>query len=124
MPRNPTKRIKPSLLQSDRDCFAALVNLTGYSPVNLRYALNVLETTCEDLDEAQRREAQALVAAAAARLRAVSKEWEFHNLLLGAKDQVDAQFGRDSNEAESVGLKKKAEYKTRLRKRQPKQTTV
>ena len=122
MPNNATKRIKPSLLQSDRDCFDALVNLTGYAPVNLRYALNVLTTTCADLDEAQRTEAEALLAAAAARLKALSKEWEFHNLMLGAKDQVVAQFGRDSNEAASVGLKKKSEYKTRARKRQPKQT--
>jgi hypothetical protein len=122
MAKNATKRIKPSLLQADRDCFAALVSLAGYAPVNLRYALNVLRTTCEDLDEAQRTEAAALIAAAAARLKAISREWEFHNLMLGAKDQVVAQFGRDSNEAESVGLKKKSEYKTRARKRQPKQT--
>jgi hypothetical protein len=36
--------------------------------------------------------------------------------MLGAKDQIVAQFGRDSNEAEAVGLKKKSEYKTRTRR--------
>ena len=107
MPKNAMKRIKPSLLQSGRDCFAAILSLPGYAPVNLCYHLNVLKTTCDDLDEAQRTEAEALLMAAAARLNAVSQEWEFHNLMHGAKDQVVAQFGRDSDEAEAVGLKKK-----------------
>jgi hypothetical protein len=116
MANNATKRIKPSLLQTDKEGLAALLSVADYSPVNLRYALDVLKTTCDDLIEAQQAEAQAIAAAAAARLLAVAKEWEFHNLMLGAKDQVVAQFGRDSNEAEAVGLKKKSEYKTRARK--------
>ncbi|HVQ40149.1 MAG TPA: hypothetical protein VMS31_21595 [Pyrinomonadaceae bacterium] len=116
------KRIKPSLLQTDRDSLVALLRLAGYSPVNLRYALNVLETTCEELDDAQQAEVEALAAAASARLKAVSKEWDFHTLMLGAKDQVVAQFGRDSNEAKALGLKKKSEYKTRARKQAAKET--
>ena len=121
MAKNATKRIKPSLLLADKECLRALQNLSGYAPVNLHYALNVLETTCEELDSAQQAEAQAIAVAAAARLRAISKEWDFHNLMLGAKDQVVAQFGRDSNEAAAVGLKKKSEYKTRARKEPPTQ---
>jgi hypothetical protein len=35
--------------------------------------------------------------------------------MLGAKDQVVAQFGRDSNEVQSLGLKKASEYRTRAR---------
>jgi len=31
--------------------------------------------------------------------------------VLSAKDQVIAQYGRDSNEAQAVGLKKKSERK-------------
>ena len=41
--------------------------------------------------------------------------------MLGAKDQVVAQYGRDSNEVQSVGLKKASEYRPRARK-QPKPT--
>jgi hypothetical protein len=42
--------------------------------------------------------------------------------VLGAKDQVIAQFGRDSNEAQAVGLKKKSERKPPARKaKAPKQ---
>jgi hypothetical protein len=122
MAKNESKRIKPSLLQTDKDCFAALETVAGYAPVNARYALAALRTTRDDLNIAQQVEAQAVAAATAARQTAVAREWEFHNLVLGAKDQVVAQFGRDSNEAEAVGLKKKSEYKTRTRKEPAKQT--
>lgn len=121
MAKNETKRIKPSLLQMDKDCFAALETVAGYASVNPRYALDALKTTRGDLSSAQEAEAQAIAAAVAARQSAVAKEWEFHNLILGAKDQVVAQFGRDSNEGEAVGLKKKSEYKTRTRKEPAKQ---
>jgi hypothetical protein len=67
---------------------------------------------------AQEAETQAAAALAAARDDAVAAEWSYHNLVLGMKDQVLAQFGRDSNEAQAVGLKKKSEYKPRSRKGQ------
>jgi hypothetical protein len=38
-------------------------------------------------------------------------EWEFQNFLIGAKLQVQAQYGVSSNEVQSLGLKKKSEYK-------------
>jgi hypothetical protein len=40
----------------------------------------------------------------------VAGEWEFHNLMLGVKDQVIAQFGKDSTQVQAVGLKRKSEY--------------
>ena len=51
------------------------------------------------------------MAHAAARDNATAREWEFHNLMPGAKDQVTAQFGRDSNEVQALGLKKSSERK-------------
>jgi DNA-binding XRE family transcriptional regulator len=116
MAKNGTKRIKPSMLQTDKDCCAAIETLGGYSPVNSRYALDALRTMRDELSITQQAEAEAIAAAGVARQSAMAKEWEFHNLMLGAKDQVVAQFGRDSNEAEAVGFKKKSEYKTRTRK--------
>ncbi len=47
----------------------------------------------------------------AARDTANAAEWAFHNAMLGAKDQIIAQYGDDSNEVQSLGLKKKSEYK-------------
>jgi len=116
MAKNETKRIKPALLQTDKDCFAAIETLGGYSPINARYEVEALRSMRDDLSGAHEAEAHAIAAAAIARQNAMAREWEFHDLMLGAKDQIVAQFGRDSNEAEAVGLKKKSEYKTRTRK--------
>ena len=116
MAKNEAKRLKASLLQNDKDAFTALLRVTGYAPMNNRYSFDTLETTVADLIQAHQAEAEAVAALTGARQNAVAKEWEFHNLMLGAKDQVVAQFGRDSNEAAAVGLKKKSEYKTRPRK--------
>lgn len=59
----------------------------------------------------QATEAQAIAAEKAARDNAVAAEWAFHDFMLGAKDQVKAQFGASSNELQGLGLKKKSEYK-------------
>lgn len=42
---------------------------------------------------------------------AKAAEWAFHNFELSVKNQVAAQFGVDSNEYQSLGLKKKSERK-------------
>ena len=107
---NQATRLKPALIQADRDAFAALQAITGYAPANQAYALTTITAAQASLAAAQQAEAQAQAAAAAARDNAVAREWEFHNLMLGAKDQIIAQFGKDSNEVQAVGLKKKSEY--------------
>jgi len=47
-----------------------------------------------------------------ARDNAAAAEWEFHNAMLGVKDQIIAQFGKDSNQVQAIGLKKKSERKS------------
>jgi hypothetical protein len=116
MAKNESKRITPAQLQADRDSFAALQANDKYAPANPAFAIVAITAVHNGLSTDQQTEAQAVAAAAAARDNAVAREWEFHNLILGAKDQVVAQFGRDSNEAQAVGLKKKSEYKARKRK--------
>jgi hypothetical protein len=105
-----SRRLKPSQIQADRDAFSALQAVTGYAPANPAYALTTVTATQASLAAAQAAEAQADAAAAAARDNAVAREWEFHNMMLGVKDQIVAQFGSDSNEVQAVGLKKKSEY--------------
>ncbi|HWT02641.1 MAG TPA: hypothetical protein VN256_20495 [Pyrinomonadaceae bacterium] len=107
---NQATRLKPSLIQADKDAFAALQAVVGYAPVNAAYGLAAITAARASLDGAQQAEIQTAAAAAAARDEAVAREWEFHNLMLGAKDQIIAQFGKDSNEVQAVGLKRKSEY--------------
>ena len=116
---NETKRIKPSLLDADESGFAALQAMTAYAPANQTYALTAIAAAHAALQGARAAETQAEAAYAAARDNAVAREWEFHNLMLGAKDQVTAQFGRDSNEVQAVGLKKASERKAPQRRSTP-----
>jgi heterodisulfide reductase subunit A-like polyferredoxin len=107
MAKSGTKRLGTKMLQESQDYLAALQAIPQYAPVNPRYAKHALTTAQSELNDAQRLEAEANAAAANAREDVVMKEWELHNLLLGARDQVCAQFGRDSNEAEAVGIKRR-----------------
>jgi len=116
MAKNQTVRIKPALLEADRQSYAALQAIADYTPANSAYTIPIIKKAQADLVSAQTTETQTAAAAAAARDDAIAAEWEFHNLMLGAKDQVTAQYGKDSNEVQALGLKKKSEYKAPQRK--------
>ena len=113
---NETNRLKPALIDADESSFAALQAMTGYAPVNQAYTAAAIASAHAALQSAWAAESQAEAALAAARDDAVAREWEFHNLMLGAKDQVTAQFGRDSNEVQALGLKKASERKAPQRR--------
>jgi hypothetical protein len=110
MASNPTRRIPPTQLQADRDAFDALTAIPNYAPANPAYSVAAITAKRQAMTDKQAAETQAAAAAAAARDDATSSEWDYHNDMLGAKDQVGAQFGKDSNEYQSLGLKKKSEY--------------
>jgi hypothetical protein len=112
MAKNQTNRLKPSIQQADADALVALRGITGYAPANAAYTIAAITAAQENLTNAQNAELQAETAAATARDAAVAQEWEFHNLILGVKKQVIAQFGDDSPEVQALGLKRKSEYKS------------
>ena len=116
MARDETKRLNQSVIEADKASYAALQAITSYNPANPAYTAAAINTAHAALLAAQQAEAQAMAAAAGARDTAVAKEWEFHNLVLGAKDQVVAQFGRNSNEVQALGLKKASERRPRARR--------
>ena len=112
MANNRTKRLRPSVLQADIDTYAALQAISNYKPANIAFeslngasAKTAMETKQTDAVQKQ-------AAADASRDDAVASEWDFHDYVLGVKDQVKAQYGPNSNEYQSLGLKKKSEYKT------------
>ncbi len=110
MAKDQTKRIRPAVLQTDRDALAAIAGLADYAPANPAFTLTKLQNADSAMDAAQETETQAIGTADAARDDAVAAEWDFHNAILGAKAQVKAQFGDDSNEWQSLGQTKKSEY--------------
>jgi hypothetical protein len=116
MAKNETKRLPASVLDSDENAFAALQGMSDYAPANPAYTTEAIAEARAELRAAREAEVQAAAAADAARDDAVAKEWRFHNLILGTRDQVTAQFGRNSNQVQAVGRKKTSEYRSRTRK--------
>src|SRR6267142_949605 len=117
MAKNETRRLKPSQIQADIESHHALLDIADYAPANPAYKTANVTTGQTTITSSQQQETQAAAAFAARRDDAVGNEWAFHNLILGVKDQVVAQYGLDSNEAQAIGLKKKSEYKTRAKKK-------
>jgi hypothetical protein len=108
---NETKRLKPAQIAEDESGFAALKAMALYEPANQAYGLQAVNTAFGLMESARTEESQAQVALDTARDAAVAKEWAFHNLMLRVKDQVIAQFGPDSDQAQALGLKKTSERK-------------
>ena len=124
MARNQSKRLPPVKIEVDERGFAALKAIANYTPINPAYSLDAVRNAHAELENLRRAEAQAAEAMAAARDSTVAKEWEFHNLMLGVKEQVIAQFGKDSSEVQALGLKRKSEYRPPTRKSVPSAETV
>jgi hypothetical protein len=116
MAKDEQKRLTSEKLQADLDVLTAVKALTNYTPANADYTLVKMEGIKTKLDASQAGEVVAKNAWEAARDDAVAQEWVFHNAMLEAKTQVEAQYGKNSNEYQSLGLKKKSEYKRPTRK--------
>jgi hypothetical protein len=119
MATNETRRLRPSDLQADQDAFAAIQDISDYAPANKNYTVTKIQALKDGMDTADDKETQADAAAKAARDNATAAEWDFHNAMLAAKQQVIAQYGADSNEVQSVGLTKKSERARPSRQKAP-----
>jgi hypothetical protein len=119
MARNQSKRLPPIKMEADENGFAALQAITGYTPINPAYTLEAVKAVHQELENSRDHEAEVAAEAARARDRTIAKEWEFHNLMLGVKEQIIAQFGKDSHEVQALGLKRKSEYKHPKRRSAP-----
>jgi hypothetical protein len=119
MANNKNRRLRPNVLQADIDAYAALQAIANYAPSNDQYKLANVTASHQSMQEKQTLEVQKQAEADAARDGAAGSEWDFHDMILGAKSQVKAQFGEDSDEYASLGMKKKSEYKRGRRKATP-----
>jgi hypothetical protein len=113
---NSTKPLKPSIIVADRESLAALNSITDYAPANSTYKLDALTALQTDADNKTAAAARAEAEAKSKRDDAVASVWAFHNGIVGMRDSVGAQYGKDSNEFQSVGRKKTTEYKKPTRK--------
>ena len=124
MAKNQTRRITSAVLGADREAFDALQGIAGYAPANPAFKTEAVKAARDRMDDLQREATQAEAAASAKRDAATAAEWDFHNAMLGAKVQVEAQFGPDSEEFSSIGMKKRSDYKRPTRRRQAARPTT
>ena len=111
MAKEETRRLTQRTLKEDNDCLVAIKGMTGYKPAKDDFKLSSLAAAGDELKDAQEKEKETADTATAAYDRATAAQWALHNLILGAKKQVIAQFGENSDQVKAVGLKKKTEYK-------------
>jgi hypothetical protein len=117
MAKNQIRRLSAAVLDADREAFDALQGVNNYAPANQAYKTETIKTARDRMDDAQREAIQAEAEAAAKRDALAVARSDFHDVMLGAKVQVEAQFGSNSDEFASLGLKKKSAYKSPSRSR-------
>ena len=116
MAKQETKRLTPKAHAKDLELYSALKSITRYAPANPAYTQEKMDILHGNVLTGRDTIAAAEAAAEAARDDYVAAQWDLHNGMLGAKSQVIAQFGINSNEVQTMQLKKKTEYKPRKRK--------
>ena len=108
---NQSRRLRPDDLEADRAALIAIQSFRDYQPLNRAYGAQVLIDLGAARDLAQQAEIRALQALAAARDAAAAAEWALHNAVLGARAQVLAQYGDESDELQAMGRKKRSDRK-------------
>ena len=108
-------RLNKWVQQEDIDAYAAVLAIREYDPNNSEFELGEVTASHDAMRAKQTDEVQKNAASAAAADAAEASEREFHNKMLGVKNQIKAQFGVNSDEYASLGLKKKEEYRSRTR---------
>jgi hypothetical protein len=111
MAKDQQRKLPLKKLSNNQVTYNALKAVKGYSPSNDDYSLANMEKRHDNMVAAQSNKAQAEAALKTARDLEVEAEWNFHNALLQCKDLVKGQFGKNSNEAQALGLKKPVDYK-------------
>jgi hypothetical protein len=109
MAKRKSTRVTQRILAKDVTVARAVLSLAGYNPSNNEFTADKLKSALDAFATASEIEQQAADSLAKAREATVDVEWTLHELVLGVKRQVIAQYGDDSDEIAALGLKKKSE---------------
>ena len=116
-PQNTSRRLAAQLLNQNVDSLNGFNTIQGYSTQRQEATPIALQQTYQAMLASQQAETEKLALYRAAADAARLAEWEFHNAVLAMKEVVRGQFGADSTEAQSVGLKKKSDRKRPTRQK-------
>jgi hypothetical protein len=109
------RRLRAEDLDADRKALIGIQTLDGYAPRNPSCTGAALAALGQQITQAQQDEIRAAQALERARNAAIAAEWELHNALLTAKNEVRVQYGDDSDAVQVLGLKKRSERRRPVR---------
>lgn len=106
-----SRRLPTRSILKDIEAFQGLNAVENYATGRPEATPKALESALKAMQAQQEKETEMIALAKAASDDARQAEWEFHNAVMAMKESVRGMFGSDSNEAQSVGYKKKSERK-------------
>lgn len=104
-----SSRQSPQQIEADIDTYMALKGIGNYTPHNPRYATTAASDALAQLRAADEAAIHAQNTLAAARDALLAAQQNFHEIILGVKNEVRVLFGPDSDQLAALGLKKKSE---------------
>jgi hypothetical protein len=113
---NETTGVRSTELKKDEFAYNALPAIMGYKPANELCTVESVNGLYQQMKSMQQLKVQKEGEFKSACDAASQAERSFHDVILQVKNQVRAQFGDNSNELQSLGLKKKSERKAPKRK--------
>ncbi|MEM9090355.1 MAG: hypothetical protein AAGC93_16595 [Cyanobacteria bacterium P01_F01_bin.53] len=108
---NFSRRVAVKTLNNDLSAYHGLGTITGYKPSRNEASAKTLKSAYDAMMAKQKKETELTAMVKSAADAARQAEVSFHDAVLAMKESVRGQFGPNSDEAQSVGYKKKSEYK-------------
>lgn len=114
--KNQTRPVNDKIIASDEHVLSALAQIANYNPLKPECAVNKIAELHAEYEKCHEAHTAAESALMTATDHLAVAGWNFHNVVLQAKEQIRAQFGSDSVEIQSLGLKRASERKRPVRK--------
>ena len=110
---NKLNLMNANTLKKDNEAYIALKSIPNYVPVNKDVELNKVEIIHSNMLAAQEQRMLLENQLKAQTDKCAIAEHAFHDAMLEVKAQVKALYGSDSDELNSLGIKKKSDYSQR-----------
>jgi len=110
------KRLSQKDKEEDIVTYDGINSISDYNPTNQAYNKTNINAGHDEMISKQNIEKGLEDNLNTAVSNSIDAEDKFHKLMIGVRAQVIAQYGDDAKELELVGLKKKSDYKKRVRK--------
>jgi hypothetical protein len=109
--QNTSRYLPSNVLAQDIQALSGVKAIPKYQPSRPEASVKELDTAYQEVLRLQQAVATAETNRKAAIATLKQAEWKFHNGILDMRDAVRGQFGGDSHELQTVGIKRKSNRK-------------